>query len=181
MALRCTDHLIQEHRLILRAVYVLKAMADQAEDLKIPEAQDVELLHFFRRFADDHHQAKEESVLFPALRNCDLPNTSGPLGQMMFEHEQERSLIEGLEDSLRTRNHSDFAHYGHRMAEVLSNHIYKEDNILFDLVEKAIAKETDERIVEEMMRFDESLLPDKYDELAHTVNQLEWKYLGKAA
>jgi hemerythrin-like domain-containing protein len=182
MALRCTDHLIQEHRLILRAVYVLQAMADQASDLRMPEAEDVEnLLRFFRRFADDHHQGKEEAVLFPALRTGDPAATKGPLGQMIFEHEQERSLVEGLEDALRTRKHEDFAYYGNRMAKILSNHIYKEDNILFDLVEKTITSEVDERLAEEMVHFDQSMRPGIYAELVHTLNQLERKYLGKAA
>jgi hemerythrin-like domain-containing protein len=182
MALRCTDHLIQEHRLILRAIYVLTAMADQAADLKMPLSQDVEtLLDFFRRFADDHHQGKEESVLFPALRASDLGRTNGPLTQMMFEHEQERSLVEGLEDALRSRKHADFAYYGRRMATVLCNHIFKEDHILFDLVEKAITKETDERLVKEMEHFDEALGSGRREELNRVVNQLEWRYLGRAA
>jgi hemerythrin-like domain-containing protein len=181
-ALRCTDHLIQEHRLILRAVYVLQAMADQASDMKMPEAADVEdLLQFFRRFADDHHQGKEEAVLFPALRTGNAEVTKGPLGQMLFEHEQERSLVEGLEDALRTRKHEDFAYYGNRMAKILSNHIYKEDNILFDLVERVITREVDERLLKEMTNFDLSLRPGTYTELTHKLNQLERKYLGKAA
>jgi hemerythrin-like domain-containing protein len=182
MALRCTDHLIQEHRLILRAVYVLKAMADQASELKMPSQQDVEkLIEFFRRFADDHHQAKEEAVLFPALRHSELSRTNGPLRHMMFEHEQERSLVGGLEDALRTRNHQDFAYYGRRMSTILSNHIFKEDHILFDLVEKAITKDADEKLIEEMVHFDEPFRLGCYDDLVRTVNELEWKYLGKAA
>ena len=65
MSLRCTDHLIQEHRLIVRAVYVIKTMADQAKQLKLPETEDVEaILGFFRHFADQHHQTKAERVFF---------------------------------------------------------------------------------------------------------------------
>jgi hemerythrin-like domain-containing protein len=157
-------------------------MADQANDLKMPAAQDVEtLLEFFRRFADDHHQGKEESVLFPALRESDLGRAGGPLAHMMFEHEQERSLVEGLEDALRSKKHADFAYYGRRMATVLSNHIFKEDHILFELVEKAITKETDERLVKEMEDFDATLPPGRREELNRIVNQLERRYLGKAA
>src|SRR5262245_15781185 len=131
MSLRCTDHLIQEHRLILRCVYVLEAMAEQASTAKMPATEDVDkLLDFLKRFADDHHQGKEETVLFPCLRQA----SEGPISalqMMMFEHEQERSLVEGLEDALRTHRHEDFAYFGGRLAEILSNHIYKEDNILF--------------------------------------------------
>jgi hemerythrin-like domain-containing protein len=180
MALRCTDQLIDEHRLILRAVYVLQAMADQAKQFKMPAAPDVDrLLFFFRVFADDHHQAKEEAVLFPALKRAG--QSAGALHQMMFEHEQERSLIEGLEDSLRTRNQPDFAYYGRRLADVLGTHIYKEDHILFGLVEKCITKETDAKLLGEMAIFDTSLRPGLYQEMSKTINALEQKYLGRAA
>jgi hemerythrin-like domain-containing protein len=183
MSLSCTDHLIQEHRLILRAVYVLQAMSDQAKENKMPEESDVDrLLHFFHRFADSHHQGKEEAVLFPALRDKDRSKAGGPLHQMMFEHEQERSLVNGLEDALRTRKHADFAYYGSRLAQILCNHIYKEDNILFDLVEKSITKDMDTKLVIEMASFDRDLRNGgMYQSMVEIVNDLEWKYLGKAA
>jgi len=181
MTLRCIDHLIQEHRLILRAVYVLDAMADKAKD-GMPPVEDVEmLLGFFRRFVDDHHQHKEEAFLFPVLRNTELGKSNTPLTRMAFEHEQERSIVEGLENALRTRNSSDFSYFGHRMAAVLSSHIYKEDNILFALANNAISAEDDARVLDQMTKLNETLRPEVYTELAQTVTQLEWKYLGRAA
>jgi hemerythrin-like domain-containing protein len=181
MSLSCTDHLIQEHRLILRSVYVLEAMADQAREGRMPADEDVDkLVDFLKRFADDHHQGKEEAVLFPCLRETsDGPNNA--LRMMMFEHEQERSLVVGLEDALRTRKNEDFAYYGARLSEILSTHIYKEDNILFSLVERTISKEVDARVVREMTAYDESLPAATREEMNRVVNDLEWKYLGKAA
>ncbi len=180
--MRCTAHLIQEHRIILRAVFVLFAMADRAKEGAMPDANDVEsLLNFFRRFGDEHHQGKEETVLFPALRNTDVGKTNGPLRQMMFEHDQERSLIEGLENALHTKHPDDFAYYSRRLADVLSNHIYKEDNILFDLVEKTITREDDGRLELDMEKVDRSMAPGLHDELVRDVTRLEWKYIGKVA
>ena len=181
MSLSCIDHLLQEHRLILRAVYVVKAMAEQAEQFKLPEAEDVEeLLRFFHHFADEHHQTKEESILFPSLRIATEGKINAPVKQMAFEHEQDRSLIRGLQDAIRTRNHADFAYFGNRLAEVLSNHIYKEDNILFYFAQKAIALDMDRDLVQQMEAFDRTLRPGVQDEWAQTVNRLEWKYLGKS-
>lgn len=182
MSLGCTDHLIEEHRLILRAVYVIDAMADQAKQLKMPDASDVEaLLSFFHLFADEHHQTKEESILFPSLRTAASNTTSGPLDQMVFEHQQERFLIRALQDALRTQDHSAFAHFGKRFSEILGNHIYKEDNILFSLVPQKISGEIDQSLVQQMEDFDRTLPPGRYQEWTQTVNQLEWKYLNKMA
>jgi hemerythrin-like domain-containing protein len=157
-------------------------MADRAKQLQMPEQADVEaLLGFFRHFADEHHQTKEETILFPSLRVAGAEKSITPMRQMVFEHEQERSLIQALEDALRTKNHADFAYFGHRMADVLSNHIYKEDNILFQLAHKAIPKDKDITLVQEMADFDKSLRPGVYDDWMRTVNRLEWKYLNKVA
>jgi hemerythrin-like domain-containing protein len=180
MALHCTDRLIQEHRLILRAVYVLQAMAERARNQVMPASADVDrLLLFFKAFADEHHQGKEEAVLFPALKCRDKGKVGGPLHQMMFEHEQERSLVEGLEDALRTNNSADFTYYGGRLAAILASHIYKEDNILFDLVEKTIPREMDEALVAEMDAFDRCICRGSYDEMVRLVSDLEWKYIVK--
>jgi len=181
MSLSCTDHLIQEHRLILRSVYVLQAMAEQARAGKMPADEDVDkLLDFLKRFADAHHQGKEEAVLFPCLRDA-TQGPSGALRMMMFEHEQERSLVVGLEEALRTHKNEDFAYYGGRLAEILSTHIYKEDNILFTLVERTISKDVDARVARDMLAYDESLPPATREQMNRVVNDLEWKYLGKAA
>jgi len=156
-------------------------MADQASAGKMPAEEDVnKLLDFLKRFADDHHQGKEEAVLFPCLREANA-GPSNALRMMMFEHEQERSLVLGLEDALRTRKNEDFAYYGGRLAEILSTHIYKEDNILFTLVERTISKEVDDRVLREMTAYDESLPTATREEMNRVVNDLEWKYLGKAA
>jgi hemerythrin-like domain-containing protein len=182
MALRCIDHLIKEHRLILRAVCVLEAMAEQARNGNIPPASDVDrLLDFFHRFADEHHQGKEEAVLFPSLRKHGNGGTQAELHQMAFEHEQERSLVTGLEDALKTLRSSDFAYYGNRMAEVLGHHIYKEDNVLFALVERKLPKHVDSEVLREMMVFDNALTPGLRNEFIHNITELERRYVGKAA
>jgi hemerythrin-like domain-containing protein len=182
MTLQCIDHLIKEHRLILRAVCVLEAMSEQAGIGNLPPVSDVDkLLDFFHRFADEHHQGKEESVLFPALRRYGNGGTQAELHQMAFEHEQERSLVTGLQDALKTRQCSDFAYYGNRMAAVLGHHIYKEDNVLFALVEKKLPKQVDSVVLREMMVFDNALKPGLLNEFIHNITELERRYAGKAA
>ena len=82
--MKCTDLLIQDHKVILRSLDVLQAMASCAEKEKPPAEEDVvTLLHFLRAFADDHHQMKEESALFPELRSH-RPVTSFLSGSCCF-------------------------------------------------------------------------------------------------
>jgi hemerythrin-like domain-containing protein len=141
---------------------------------QLPEEDVVTLLRFLRGFADEHHQAKEEFVLFPQLRRGSSEQER-PLRQMLFEHDQERSLVEGLEDSLYTKKGIEFVHFANRLTALIRNHIYKEDNILFDIVDRSLSAEQDEDVVAEFSKFhiDPSFLAD--------LRCLEWKYLRKAA
>ena len=98
---------------------------------------------------------------------------------MMFEHDQERSLIEGLEDALKTRRGSDFRHYAGRLSGILRNHINKENNILFDIVEKSLSREQHNQVAAEFEKFD--LGSENRQMLDDNLRRLTRKYLGMAA
>src|SRR5262245_41716543 len=99
--MKSTELLTQEHKLILRALDVLDVMNGLIEKANTVEAADIDrILSFLRWFADAHHQAKEETVLFPALRRA-ASSQSRAVEHMMLEHNQERSLVEDIERDIR--------------------------------------------------------------------------------
>src|SRR5882672_11361366 len=125
--MKCTELLDKDHQIILRAVDVLEQMADEVKKGHSVDPHDIEsVVRFLKEFGDEYHQTKEESALFPILLK-----TSGPqqakLGQMIFEHDQERSLVEGLEEALKTKRGEDFVHFANRLITLLRSHIYKEE------------------------------------------------------
>jgi len=173
--MKCTDLLIQDHKTILRALSVLEAMASHVETDQPVDGEDVEtILRFLRVFADDHHQTKEESALFPELRRSCIAGEPS-VRHMLFEHDQERSLVEALEDAMRTKKGAQFVQFAHRFVALIRNHVYKEDYILFPIVERNLSPEQDEKVVAEFEKFqiDLGYLAD--------LRRLEWKYLRKAA
>jgi hemerythrin-like domain-containing protein len=179
--MKCTDLLIKDHKVILRSLEILDAMAAQVEAGKRIHEEDVEsILHFLRLFADDHHQGKEESALFPAMLRTSN-DSSNPLRHMFFEHDQERSLVTGLEDALRRDIGTDFVHHAGRLCALLRNHIYKEENILFPLVESTLSASQDEQVSAEFDRYDKAVQEEVWINLFKVLRALEWKYLGKAA
>jgi hemerythrin-like domain-containing protein len=171
--MKCTDLLIQDHKIILRALDVLQQMARRVEEGNTLDREDVEaILRFLRAFADDHHQVKEESALFPELRRTCC--TQDPaLKQMLFEHDQERSLVEGMEDALYTKKHAEFVHFADRLVSLIRNHIRKEDTILFDIVDRLLAPEQDEKVVSALKKF--IVKAEWFADL----RRLEWKYMRK--
>jgi hemerythrin-like domain-containing protein len=173
--MKCTDLLMKEHKIILRALDVLNDMAKRVGNDEHVAAEDVAtLLRFLRAFADDLHQSKEESALFPELLRTSAGNQPS-VRQMTFEHDQERSLVEGLEDALYTKKGMDFVHFANRLIQLIRTHIYKEDKILFDIVDHSLSVEQDERVTAELDKFqiDPAFLAD--------LRRLEWTYLRRAA
>jgi hemerythrin-like domain-containing protein len=173
--MKCTDLLIQDHKTILRALDVLDEMAKRVDKEETVEREDVEcILRFLRVFADDHHQAKEECALFPELRRVSSPEESS-VRRMLFEHDQERSLVEALEEALHTRNRNEFVLFANRFGALIRNHIDKEDHILFEIVDRILSAEQDDIVVAEFDKFQVS--PGLLDDL----HCLESKYVQKAA
>ena len=173
--MKCIELFVQEHKTILRALDVLHHMAVRIEHDQPVEAEDVEtLLRFLRAFADDHHQAKEESALFPELMKTSAANER-PLHHLIFEHDQERSLVEGLEDSLRTKKGMDFVLFANRLIDLIRTHIKKEDTILFEIAERVLTTEQDERVTAQIKNFE--LNPSFMADL----HRLEWTYLRRVA
>jgi len=178
--MKTTKLLMDEHKHILRALNVLEQMAVCAERGEAVGDQDVEdMLRFLKGFADDHHQGKEESVLFPAMLKASHPLQGTALNQMIFEHDQERSLVEGLEDALRTKQGSEFVYFAQRLVHILRTHIYKEDHILFELADSILSEEEDARAAHDLNEYDGEWKEKVLDGLLERLYRMEWKYLGR--
>jgi hemerythrin-like domain-containing protein len=177
--MKSTDLLIQEHKLILRALDVLDAISASMEKTATVEQADVDkVVDFLRWFADSHHQAKEETILFPALKRA-AATQNRPVDHMMLEHDQERSLVEEMEKDLRLANLSGFVSCANRLSSTLRNHIYKEDRILFETVDAVLNVRDDEAVLEQLKHFDTPLDKKALQERLEALRSLEWKYLRK--
>jgi hemerythrin-like domain-containing protein len=173
--MKCTDLLMQDHKIIVRALEILQEMATRVEAGRTVDAKDIEtIVGFLRAFEDNYHQTKEESALFPELMRTTVGNESR-LRHMIFEHDQERSLVQGLEDALHTQKGKDFVHFANSLVELIRTHIQKEDDILFPIADEALSKEQDESITSLFDKFeiDAGYFTD--------LRRLEWTYLKRAA
>ena len=180
--MKCTALLMREHKTILRILEVVNAMAKRASTSGEMDSEDINgVLEILRVFADDLHQGKEEGALFPVFTaSCDSVEIDA-VRHMLFEHEQDRSLIEGMEDALRTSNAADFSHYAARLTQILGTHIQKEDNLLFPMVDRTLSNAQDEKVVVGFEAFDHDFAERGLDRLLHRLRMLEWKYLRRAA
>ena len=95
-----SEILTEEHNQIRRAMNVLSAITHQIQQGRSVDIHNVNaILLFLHSFADRCHQAKEESILFPAIRRALRDQQSDSrldLESLLKEHQEECWLIEQL-------------------------------------------------------------------------------------
>jgi hemerythrin-like domain-containing protein len=149
-----TELLRHDHDAILKmleATEVVAGRLDQGQHVREEILQN--LLEFFSLFADKCHHGKEEALLFPMLEKKGIAVAGGPIGVMLAEHEQGRALIKQMSDAVAAYPLSP-ADAGRRWstaargyAELLRSHIFKENNILFMMAERALTPQESSALV----------------------------------
>ena len=143
-----TAPLRDDHETILSMLEVIERTVALLEDGQAVEAWVLDgLLEFLRVFVDRCHHGKEETVLFPALEANGIPRAGGPIGVMLGEHERGRDFVQRMEEAARayatgtTTAGRDYAAIATRYAELVRQHIHKENNILFAMADACISAE----------------------------------------
>jgi len=129
-----------EHQVILRVIRVLGTLMDRFEESgQFPESPLGRCVEFLRLFADACHHGKEEDLLFPVLESRGIPREGGPIGVMLYEHQVARQLTSEMSDALTRSRTGDaaakttFCQAARGYVDLLTNHIFKEDNVLFNM------------------------------------------------
>jgi hemerythrin-like domain-containing protein len=135
-----------EHATILRVVAVLERLVGRSRAGGGFEHEALSrCVEFFRLFADACHHAKEEDLLFPVLEQRGIPREGGPIGVMLYEHQQARQLTRQMGEALAAHTSGDsgaierFHEIADGYIELLRGHIFKEDNILFPMGDRVMS------------------------------------------
>ena len=143
-----TASLRRDHDLIEK---VLKSMWASLPLLKsgktIPEPILGQVIDFTKNFTDVCHHGKEENSLFPELEKKGMPRNAGPIAVMLMEHEITRKLAARMEESSKTYlKNGDASQLITDMQEYINHvvqHIWKENNRLFEMAEMALRNDVD--------------------------------------
>lgn len=134
--MRIVEGLLHEHRLIERVAGSLVTFAEGAESVADRGAVLEAFCTFFAEYADAHHHAKEEDILFRALLDVDLPE-KGPVALLRAEHSANREAIDRLRamGAAGCLGDPEFAAVATQYCAHLWEHIDKEESVLFPEVE----------------------------------------------
>ncbi len=181
---------MSEHRVIERVIHALESAAKRIEQGgDVRPGFFVEAADFIKGFADGCHHKKEEGVLFKEMAENGVPVEGGPVGVMMFEHEQGRVFTRTMrEAALKLADDPStceaVVENALGYAALLRQHIMKEDRILFPMADRFIPLEKQERMAEGFERIEHEEtnagVHEKYLALADALEQEAANFLKEA-
>ncbi|MFI5378889.1 MAG: hemerythrin domain-containing protein [Tepidisphaerales bacterium] len=148
----CTT-LRNEHRVIERVLGVLATLVKRFRSGGGFEKDAfLDCIQFFRLFADACHHGKEEALLFPKLEARGIPRERGPIGVMLYEHQVGRDLVRRMADAIQSGENGNptagmqAVEAADQLVAHLSQHIAKEDNILFVMGERVLSEDDQQQL-----------------------------------
>jgi len=138
---------MEEHKLLLQFADELKKTANTIENKDFASAKEelVKLKQIEDNLKNsESHYVREENVLFPYLEKHGITQ---PPAIMWMEHDKIREIKKDLYELIETHEKLEFEHFvkdlkekAVLLAETLSSHFYKENNILFPTGLKVITE-----------------------------------------
>jgi hemerythrin-like domain-containing protein len=178
-----TEILKGEHRVILRMIRVLNVASnrlDRGEDVSLDVF--MKAVEFTRTFADRCHHGKEQDTLFPLMGVRGIPTQAGPIAVMLMEHEDGRRYVRGLAEALARYEGGDegarraIIDNARGYAELLDQHIYKEDNILYALGDRVLSQIDNRELLEKFERIEREVMGEgKHEYYLRMIEDLERK------
>ena len=182
--MKSTDILKNEHKAILLMLEVAESVSRKLErGENVPAEHLTQMVDFIRGFADKCHHAKEEDLLFPAMEKTGMPRQGGPIGVMLIEHTEGREYVREMKEAAEKYAASDkkagvqFAENARQYAALLSQHIHKEDNILYPIADARLSPQTQAGLEKDFARVEKEVVgPGKHGEYLRLLEKLEKTY-----
>jgi hemerythrin-like domain-containing protein len=182
--MKATDQLKKEHEGVLLMLRILGEVSRQLKAVGTIQNEHMEsILEFLKIFVDQCHHGKEEELLFPSLVHAGIPQ-DGPIAVMLFEHEMGRKYIRVMTDAFERHKLGDksaaevIARNAQDYIGLLTDHIDKENNILFAMADDRLSAEAQEKLFEGFENIEASRIgAGKHEEFHNLLHKLGDVYL----
>jgi len=183
--MKATEELKEEHKAIKIALSILSNVSQRLESKEKVDQEDLDsILDFIKTFADKCHHGKEEDLLFVAMENAGIPRDKGPIGVMLREHEMGRSYVRNMSEAVEkykageTSYSPQFVENAKKYTELLTQHIDKENNILYPMADMQLSEEKQRELIEKFEELEQERIgTGKHEELHELLHRLKDKYL----
>jgi len=179
-----TENLMHEHRTVIEILNIINIIAENIKQKKVFYPMDIEkIVDFLTGFWDKCHNEKEEKALYPELISSGVHIEDKSIDGISNEHSMGRIYIKEMSSSIvNCKMGNPFS--GEKLADclinysnLLSNHIRKEEEVLFPIINQTLTDNKQREILRSFVKIEEETIgqqiPEKYYEL---MNYLKAKY-----
>lgn len=183
--MKATQQLKDEHEGVKRMLSILGEVSRQLDSTgNVNMEHFAGMLEFLKVFVDKCHHGKEEELLFPALVHAGIPQ-DGPIAVMLYEHEMGRKYIRVMSDAferyaLKDKSAAEaIAQNARDYIALLTEHIDKENNVLFAMADDRLSEKAQEDLFEGFEQIEGSRIgAGKHEEFHALLEKLSGLYLS---
>ncbi|MDD4991942.1 MAG: hemerythrin domain-containing protein [Paludibacter sp.] len=178
------DILVKEHDSILKVIEITQTILNTTDKSTVKLDHVEQIIDFIKNFADKYHHLKEEDVLFMEMERHGMPRDGGPIGVMLYEHDEGRKYIKQAVEAigqLKLGNDEAFEQIKENLLNyctLLTNHIAKENNILYPMAERLLPADVKSAMTENFEETNLTTVDNEYfDKYMKLVDELSAVYL----
>jgi len=180
-----TEDLKKEHESIKLMLRILEEVSKRLEAGEEVSSEHLDrILEFIQVFADKCHHGKEEGLLFPAMEEVGIPRERGPIAVMLYEHKEGREFVKRMREAVDEYKKGwekagrEIAKNAKNYAVLLSQHIEKEDNILYPMADGRLSAAAQEDLEKGFEKIEKEVIgPGRHEEFHRLLHKLKEEYL----
>ena len=173
--------LVQEYRVIESVLLCLEKLIEQAEQRQhMDKTSARDIIQFLREFADACHHGKEEDVLF--VFSDSKTGGHGPVEIIKEEHREGRGYVSGMDRNCEKAGAGEakaiesFCENGRDLINMLRNHILREDEAIFPMIDELCNPQDAEHIWQQFLDVEKNAGGDGHRRLIGTARELCQKF-----
>jgi hemerythrin-like domain-containing protein len=177
--------LVKEHDSILKVIEITQTILNTNDKSTVKLNHVEQIIDFIKNFADKYHHLKEEDVLFLEMEKHGMSREGGPIAVMLHEHDEGRKYIkQAVEDIEKLKLGDDSAYEQIKenllnYCTLLTNHIGKENNILYPMAERLLPADVKLAMTENFEETNLTTINNEYfDKYLKLVDELSSVYLN---
>lgn len=184
-----SDVFIKEHQLFDQMLENYQKAIDLFQVNKLKNhAIFSQIYNFNSEFIDFYHFAKEENVWFKQLERHSPPDGSGPVPHMLNEHVWCRRYNTNVGEAIDLFNTDPTSakiallENGQSYIELLTNHTYKEESIVFKMGNQIFSEDVQKQILSDLLAFEEEeYAGGTYNHFRNIVKSVKIQLAGEGA
>lgn len=176
-----SDDLRNEHDGILFGLKILERMIVLYKQTQSGDMDDfIEIVDFFRIYADKCHHGKEETMFFPAMENAGIDRMASLIDELLTEHIIAKRYLSQMVESITGDliNSMNLIKSSNDYVDLLRLHIGKENTVTFPMGDAMIPMKIQTDLLLHFENFEETVLGRGMHMKLHDIlNKFEDKYL----